>query len=168
MNLILLDRARGRVEMADHFAMAKPLRDRWRFDVLYVQREFCSKTLVVDARDAGIPVAEVQADTDKVTRAIPAAGRLHARAVWWPAPHTARWVKEEWEPELLAFNKGAHDDQVDTFSAAARVASAHWVPPAPPSRPPSVPKDMTEIERAFTAATGDGNGHTDLMHRPLG
>jgi predicted phage terminase large subunit-like protein len=165
-DLILLDRARGRVEMADHFAMAKPLRDRWKYDVLYVPREYWTKTLVVDARNAGVPVAEVVTDSDKVTRAIPAAGRLHARKVFWPAAEIAPWL-DEWESELASFNKGSHDDQVDTFSAAARVAAAHWVPPLPPSRPER-PPELARIEWAHAAATGNGEHPPDLMTMPLG
>jgi predicted phage terminase large subunit-like protein len=165
-DLILLDRARGHVEMADHFAMAKPLRDKWRYDVLFVEKQFYSKTLVHDARESGIPVAEVIADTDKLTRAIPAAARLHAGKVWWPHPDLAPWVAKEWEPELLAFDRGTHDDQVDTLSYAARVAAAHWTPPAPPSRPPRVP-ELEQIASAYSAATGNGHGDTDLMNMPL-
>jgi predicted phage terminase large subunit-like protein len=170
--LILLDRARARVEMADHFAMARPLRFRWKFDVLFVPREFWAKTLTEDARAAGIPVAEVVTDKDKVTRAIPAAARLHAGKVWWPSYEVAPWVETEWESELLAFDKGDHDDQVDTFSAAARVASAHWTPPPPPKRhlPPVTSPDMSEIAKAYGAATGNGHdgGPVDVMTMPLG
>jgi predicted phage terminase large subunit-like protein len=172
-SLILLDRARGRAEMSDHFAMARPLRDRWRFDTLFVPHEFWAKTLTEDARQAGVPVAEVVTENDKVTRAIPAAARLHAGKVIFPAHDVAPWVETEWEPELLAFNKGAHDDQVDTFSAAARVASAHWLP-APPARPRKPPpnRDQAEITKAYAAATGDGHhpgeGPPDLMKMPLG
>jgi predicted phage terminase large subunit-like protein len=168
-NLILLDLARGHVEMSDHFAMARPLRDKWRFDVLYVERQFYSQTLVIDAKAAGMPVAEVVADTDKVTRAIPAAGRLHAGKAWFPAD--APWL-ETWTSELCAFPAGTHDDQVDVFSYAARIAAAHWTPAPPPSRPPSLPPELARIEQAFSAATGNGNGHpgsaTDLMNIPLG
>ena len=175
-DLILLDRRRARVEMSDHFAMARPLRARWRFDLLFVPREWWAKTLVVDARRAGIPVAEVVTDKDKLTRAIPAAGRLHAGKVWWPAETSGcecgncdrgAWG-EEWENELLAFDKGAHDDQVDTFSAAARIAAAHWTPPPPPSRPAPPPRELERIAAAHAAATGDGHHPPDLMNMPLG
>lgn len=166
-DLILLDRARGHAEMSDHFAMVKPLRDRWRFDVAYIERSFYSKTLVTDAREAGVPVAEVVADTDKITRAIPAAGRVHAGKVWFPAD--APWL-EEWENEVASFPAGAHDDQVDVMAYAARIASAHWTPAPPPSRPPQVPADMREIQRAFDAATGNGYGGPEksIMDIPLG
>ena len=173
-DLILLARQRGRVEMADHFAMAKPLRNAWRYDVLYVEKQFYSKTLVTDARAAGIPVAEVRADKDKVTRAIPAAGRVHAGKVWFPAVTSGctcgacdgRWG-EEWADELCAFPRAAHDDQVDTLSYAARIAAAHWVPPAPPARPAGTPADLSAIESAYAAATGNGTHEVDLLSAPL-
>ena len=172
-DLFLLDRARAHVEMGDHFAMAAPLRRKWRFDVLFVEHQFYSKTLVADARAAGIPVAEVTADTDKVTRAIPAAARLHAGKVWWPHPEAcdAPWVTTEWEPELLAFDRSEHDDQVDTFAYAARIAAAHWVPPQPPSRrrrPDVESPDMAQITAAYAAATGNGHEQVDIMTMPLG
>jgi predicted phage terminase large subunit-like protein len=169
-DLILLDRARGHVETGDHFAMAAPLRRRWAFDVLFVEHGFFGKTLVEDARAAGIPVAELTADKDKVTRAIPAAARLHAGKVWWPNYDLYPWVETEWEPELLAFDKGENDDQVDTFSYAARVASAHWVPPEPPRRPrpPGLPAGDL-IAKAYAAGSGNGDhGPPDLMSMPLG
>ena len=114
------------METGDHFAMAAPLRAKWQFDVLFVERQFYGKTLVEDARNAGIPVAELTADTDKVTRAIPAAARLHAGKVWWPAHGIYRdatgldWVESEWEPELLAFDKGSSTTTRSTPSATPR------------------------------------------------
>ena len=109
-DLILLDRSRARVEMANHFEMAAPLRIKWRYDVLYVPHEYWSKTLVLDARAAGVPVTEVITDGDKVTRAIPAASRTHAGRVWFPAE--APWLAD-WENELASFPRGTFDDQVE-------------------------------------------------------
>jgi phage terminase large subunit-like protein len=172
-DLILLDRRRARIDPSDHFAMARPLRDRWRYDVLYVPREWWAKTLILDGRAAGVPVAEVTTDTDKITRAIPAAGRLHAGRVWWPAETSGcqcgqcsgAWL-EEWEAELAAFDRGVNDDQVDTFSAAARVVAAHWTPPAPPTRA-APPAGVEAIEQAYAAASGNGTHQPDLMTMPL-
>ena len=45
-----------------------------------------------------------------------AATYLEGGKVWWPK--RARWLGE-WEAELLVFDKGKHDDQVDAFSYAA-------------------------------------------------
>ena len=79
-DLMLLDRARAQVAQHDHFGLAEPLFERWGQCQLYVERHFFATTLVTDAQAAGIPVAEVVADTDKVTRAVPAAGRVHSGA----------------------------------------------------------------------------------------
>lgn len=175
-DLILLDRRRARVEMGDHFAMVRPLRARWRFDVCYVEKQFYSKTLVADARAAGVPVELVTADKDKVTRAIPAAGRIHAGKAWFPAATAGcecgecpdgAWL-DEWCDELAAFPAGANDDQVDTLSYAARIAAAHWVPPGPPARPEPASPELARIEQAYAAATGNGHHGPDLMTMPLG
>jgi len=159
-DLILLDRARDRVPQHDHFALVEPLRERWGADVVYVERQFYASTLVADARAAGVPVAEVVADTDKVTRAIPAAGRVHAGRVWFPAE--AGWL-DEWTDELAAFPSGAHDDQVDTLSYAARIATAQWAAPVTPPRPGLSEADRA-IAAAHRAATGDGRQDLDIMH----
>jgi predicted phage terminase large subunit-like protein len=159
-DLILLDRARDRIAQHDHFGLVAPLRDRWGADVVYVERSFYASTLVDDARAAGVPVAEVRADTDKVTRAIPAAGRVHAGRVWFPAE--AAWL-DEWTDELAAFPSGAHDDQVDTLSYAARIATAQWTQPAAVPRPGLSDADRA-VAAAHRAATGDGTRDLDIMH----
>ena len=141
-DLILLDLARARVEMSNHFEMARPLRERWVFDLLYVEHQWWSKTLIVDARAAGVPVAEVVADKDKLTRAIPAAGRVHAGKVWFPAG--APWL-DAFENELASFPRGSHDDQVDVLAYAARIAAAHWTPAPPPARKPPMGPELERI-----------------------
>jgi predicted phage terminase large subunit-like protein len=150
-DLILLDRARQQVAEHDHFALAQGLFDSWGECQLYVERHFFATTLVTDAQAANIPVAEVVADTDKVTRAIPAAGRVHAGRVWFPAE--ASWL-DEWTDELASFPNGTHDDQVDTLSYAARVQSAEWTPPRPPPRPGVDPHERA-INIAARSATGE-------------
>jgi predicted phage terminase large subunit-like protein len=160
-DLILLDRARDRVEEHDHFGLAEPLITRWGVTQVYVESGWWSKTLVKDAINAGIPVAPLVADADKLTRAIPAAGRVHAGKVWFPAQ--APWL-DEWCDELAAFPSGTHDDQVDTLAYAARVISAEYVPPPPPPRPGVHPADRA-IAEAYRSATGDGHGgDIDLMN----
>jgi predicted phage terminase large subunit-like protein len=76
-------------------------------------------------RDAGVPVAEVMADIDKVTQGDPAAGRVHAGRVWFPAQ--AAW-QDKWCDELASFPSGLRDDQVDTLAYAARVLTTEWTP----------------------------------------
>jgi len=172
-DLILLDRVRARVPGHDHFTMITPLRDRWGADVVYVERGFFASTLIKDAQAAGVPIAEVVADKDKVTRAVPAAGRVHAGRVWFPAETAGCpcgncqhgvWL-DEWCDELAAFPSGAHDDQVDTLSYAARIATAEWVPQRDrPRRPPAGGEDA--VAAAYKAATGDGKRPLDIMNQP--
>lgn len=152
-DLVLLDRDRQRLGEAEHFAMVRPLVHRWRAGDVFIERGFIGTTLVVDATRAGLRVQPMDVEKDKVTRALPAANRLASHRAWWPAG--ADWL-DEWCDELAAFPTGAHDDQVDTFSGAARIAAAHWSPVADASvatrrmqRPAS---DV--IDQALLSATG--------------
>lgn len=172
-DLILLDRVRARVQMHDHFALLPPLQYRWGFDQVYVERQFYSSTFVADARDHGVAIAEVNADTDKVTRAIPAAGRVHAGRVWFPAETSGCpcgecdkgvWL-DEWLDELTAFPLGTHDDQVDTLSYAARVIVSDWTPPQTPPRPGLTPAERS-VAAAHQSATGRGDD-LDIMNVPF-
>jgi predicted phage terminase large subunit-like protein len=173
-DLVLLDRARKQVAEHDHFSLVEPLRAAWGFDQVFIEQSFFSTTLTEDARTAGIPVAPLTADTDKVTRAIPAAGRLHAGRVWFPAVTSGCpcgncpggvWL-DEWCDELASFPNGNHDDQVDTFSYAARVITAEWTPaPAPPRR--GLHPYEQAIATATRSATGDGQTDLDIFNVPL-
>lgn len=158
-DLVLLDRARAQVAEHDHFALAGPLFDTWGHFPLYVERGFFAKTLVTEARDAGVPVVEVVADKDKVTRAVPAAGRVHAGRVWFPAE--APWL-DDWCDELAGFPNATHDDQVDTLSYAVRVQVADWAPPKDPPRRGLDPHERS-VATAAASATGQGEG-IDLMN----
>jgi predicted phage terminase large subunit-like protein len=153
-DLILLDRVRTRVDEADHFSAGAPLLTRWRIDQLYVEHQYIAKTIVVDAQQAGYPVVPLTADADKLTRAIPAAGRVHAGRVWFPGE--AKWL-DEWCDELAGFPTAAHDDQVDVLAYAARVASAHWLRPADQVQEPVVRERQQGIEQAWQASTGNGH-----------
>lgn len=175
-DLILLDRVRKRVEEHDHFSLLPPLQRRWRFDQVYVEQSYYSKTFVKDAINAGVAVAPLIADTDKVTRAIPAAGRVHARKVFFPAVTSGcscggpcsgsggQWL-DEWCDELAIFPQGTHDDQVDTLSYAARIVVAEWTPARTPPRQDPEPWERA-IADAYHASTGNGHGELDIMNVP--
>jgi predicted phage terminase large subunit-like protein len=173
-DLVLLDRARQRVPDHKHFELAEPLISRWGVTQVFVESGWWSKTFVSDARDHGIPVAPLLADTDKVTRAIPAAGRVHSGKVWFPADTSGCkcgeckegvWL-DEWCDELAVFPQGTHDDQVDTLAYAARVVVADWAPAPAPPRPGLSPYERA-VETAHTAATGNGHGgDLDIMQIP--
>lgn len=152
--LVLLDRDRQRIEEGEHWNMIRPLCARWAAPDVFVERGFIGTTLVIDATKKGIRIQPVDPDADKVTRALPATFRVKAHEVWFPAQ--VDWL-DEWVDELAEFPMGAHDDQVDTLAYAARIASAHWLPPESPGRdrPASA---TTAAESAFLAATGLAGG----------
>jgi hypothetical protein len=106
----------------------------------------------------------VAADTDKVTRAIPASTRLKTGRVWFPAG--ADWL-DEWCDELAAFPSGTNDDQVDTLSYAARVVAAHWLRQEPgeavDARRAAGRADGGPIAAAYEAATGAAPNGMDYM-----
>lgn len=124
-DLVLLDRVRDRISEADHFERIRPLIGRYRLDTLFVESRMFGTTLVYEAGAAGIPLSELKADKDKLTRALPAAGRQTQRRVWLPA--RAPWL-DEWLDECAEFPTGAHDDQVDVLAYAVRVAVTGWSP----------------------------------------
>lgn len=153
--LVLLDRKRARLGEEDHWALAEPLTRIWACPQIYVERGFIGTTLVRDATMAGIRIEPLTADTDKVTRALPATQRLKSHTVLFPA--AADWL-DEWLDELAEFPTGAHDDQVDSFAYAARIVSAHWTPPSkmPERDPDEIERELRQAveQRAYASATG--------------
>ncbi|MGI5423070.1 phage terminase large subunit [Actinomadura luteofluorescens] len=163
-DLVLLEAARARIEETDHWSLVRPLRERWAADTVFVESRMFGTTMVIDATRAGVPVAELKADTDKVTRALPATARADAGRLWLPASgDEATNVVDE----LLAFPNGAHDDYVDVVSYAARAAAAHWLPQESAeqeqARRAGGRPDDGAISQAFTAATGTAPHGTDYM-----
>lgn len=131
-DLILLDRKRARVGEEQHFDLVRPLADRWDIQVTWVERGMIGTTLVREATTGGLIVMPLEVDTDKVTRALPAADRCRAGRVWLPAG--AIWL-EEWLAETSSFPQAAHDDQVDTLGHAVRVSVTKWMPPPMRTQP---------------------------------
>lgn len=149
--LLLLDSRSAQIGESDHADLLLPLCRRWACPDVYVERGFIGTTLVIDATKAGVRIQPLTPETDKITRAIPATNRVRAHTVFFPA--VADWL-DDWCDEIAGFPTWGHDDRVDTFSYAARIASAHWTPP--PTDPdrfvPRVRHD--DADRAFAAATG--------------
>ncbi len=148
--LVLLDRRRQRIGESAHWDFVRPLCLKWAAPTIYVEQGFIGTTLVRDATKAGARIEPVKADTDKITRSIPAANRVRAHEVFWP-----EWVDwlDEWEDEIAGFPTWAHDDQLDTLSYAARISAAHWTPPSLPPMP-TKRAPMTTDDLAFRATTG--------------
>lgn len=158
-DLILMDLVRDQVEDHAHFGLAAPLLARLPVTAVYVEQNWWARTFVKDALDAGVPVAPVLADTDKVTRAVPAAGRVHAGRVYFPAE--AAWMPA-FTNELAIFPSGSNDDQVDVLSYAARVVTNEWTPARQPERPGLTPWEDA-VNAASHSATGNGHHELDIM-----
>jgi predicted phage terminase large subunit-like protein len=158
-DLILLDGDRAHIEESAHWDMVRSLRERWVADTVFVESRMFGTTLVYEAGRNGVPVQELKADTDKLTRALPAAARADTGRLWLPSEKAAPWVAD-WIDELVAFPNGTHDDVVDVVAYAARVAAAHWLPAEPPSRPPT---DRGVSQQAYEAAMGGRNDGPDFM-----
>lgn len=131
-DLVLLDRHRSRIGQEQHFAQARPLVERWLLDTLFVEASQYGTTLVRDATRSGVPISPLTAETDKLTRALPASALCSNGRVWLPAG--AGWLST-WTDEMAAFPNGSHDDQVDTLAYAARTVVTQWAPRTPTARP---------------------------------
>jgi hypothetical protein len=82
----------------DHAAFLAPLRQRWlsRYDVTHIESRMFGTRLVYALGEAGVPIAELHADVDKLTRALPYAGLVRQHRVWLPrgAPWLDEWIDE--------------------------------------------------------------------------
>lgn len=134
-DLVLLDRVRAHIDEHAHFTHARPLIDRWGLDTLFVERSQHGMTLTREAANGGVSITPLDAETDKLSRALPASAWAFGGRVWLPA---GAWWLPEWIDEHASFPNGRNDDQVDTFSYAVRVAvtRAGPEPEAPPPPPP--------------------------------
>lgn len=123
-DLLLLDLVRRRLEGPEIVPALRTMYDRWRPASIGIEQVAFQLSIVQAAQRAGLPVVSLHPDRDKVSRAMTAAARMEAGAVY--LPKDAAWL-EEFERELLTFPASRHDDQVDVFAyAAAQVALGRW------------------------------------------
>lgn len=155
-DLIVLDRLRERVPEDDHAAFVAPLRQRWLgpYDVTYIESRMFGTTLVYAMGRAGVPIAELKADADKVTRALAAAPLVRQHRIW--LPRSAPWL-DEWLDEHADFDKGTHDDQVDTTGYAAKVVLENWL----------APESAHETHERVAAERASDDEYVDLMTASL-
>jgi predicted phage terminase large subunit-like protein len=163
-DLILLDGTRARIEETGHWDLVRPLRERWSADVVYVESRMFGTTLVYEAGQNHVPVLELKAETDKITRSLPATARADSGRLWLPGADTSTLVVNDLIDELTQFPNAVHDDYVDVVSYAARVAAAHWISPEKNKTPRNNGQLNGAIGKAYESATGTTNGHeTDYM-----
>jgi hypothetical protein len=108
-------------------------------------------------------VKELKADTDKVTRALPATVRMENGRVWLPTV-TAMPEITKWTDELVSFPNAAHDDCVDVVAYAARVVATEWLSQPDKqsaTRSQGNGQSADKIANAFESATGAPPNGTD-------
>ena len=114
-DLCLIDLLKTRLETPDQVPLFKQQFLKWNPVIQCVESRGLGISLYQTLIREGLPVIELKADTDKVTRFIPAATRITTGSVYFlstlPELH-------DFEEELLSFPNGAHDDCVDIFSYA--------------------------------------------------
>lgn len=127
-DLVLLDLVRAKIGEQQHFAQARPLVQRWKLDTVFVEASQYGTTLVREATQDNVPITPIQAEQDKLSRALPYSAWVSGGRVWLPgnSPHwLAAFVSEH-----AGFPAAAHDDTVDVGSMAVRVAVTKWSPVA--------------------------------------
>jgi predicted phage terminase large subunit-like protein len=114
--LLLDDLDRRRLEAPDILPALRTAYERHRPAYLGVERAGFQLAIIQEARRAGLPIRELVPDSDKLSRALPAAARMEGGSVAWPV--NAAW-RGALEAELLSFPTGRHNDVVDVLAYAA-------------------------------------------------
>lgn len=120
--LVLLDLDRARREGPDHVPALQRAVSRWRLPVVWIEKAGIGLGVVQEASRAGVPVRQLEADRDKLARALAATPLLERGGLL--LPEQAPWVADV-EAELLGFPTWRHDDVVDVIAYGARVAAEY-------------------------------------------
>lgn len=123
--LLLVDLERNRLESPDHTVKATEFYNVAKARVrpaplrfFGVENKTFGQSLIQNLmRDGHVPVRPLEADTDKVTRAIPVG--LAIRQGEFFLPKEAEFLQDV-EKEMAAFPNGKHDDMTDTIAYAVR------------------------------------------------
>jgi predicted phage terminase large subunit-like protein len=121
-DLLLLDVLRTHVDGPEQLQHLRILNAKWTPGFIGIERQGYQLSLIQWALNAGLPVRGIDADRDKVSRALVMAARYEGHKVFHPLK--ADWL-DEYEHELLVFPYGAHDDQVDAAAYAGIYASSN-------------------------------------------
>ncbi len=114
--IFVLEVIRKRLEAPQVLTLLQNVYDNWQPEVIGVERAGYQLAFVQIARQqTGLPIRELIADKDKLSRALPLAAKMEAGQVYFPK--YAEWYLEM-EKELLQFPAGEHDDQVDSLAYA--------------------------------------------------
>lgn len=128
--LYLLHVERDRVGAEGLAHWIRRIFDRWKVRKGYMERSGFYADITNYLRTvARLPLREIQPNTDKTSRAQPAAALMASGGLLFR--DGAPWLKE-FESELLSFPHAAHDDQVDALAFGVHVFNGQ--PKGPPQR----------------------------------
>jgi predicted phage terminase large subunit-like protein len=144
-DLILLDIHRERLAAPRLNPSIKSMVRRHGLDYIGIEKTMGESLVSHNLRLKGFTVRSLKADTDKITRSIPAQIRMEAGQIFLPASHPER---EAIEHELLTFPRGAYDDIVDNFSYAGAEVQRF----GPAAATPEMEQDLAEEDRRAAEA----------------
>lgn len=131
--ILVVDVRRERAETTQHDRIMAESKGNWRPSYQAVESKSFGLNIFQRMRNKGYAITELKADTDKVSRSLPAQAMMEAERIFFK--EGAHWLmgdnNDGLEPELIAFNKGKHDDQVDCLSYAAIEIDAKALDPEP-------------------------------------
>lgn len=92
--------------------------------VCYIEAKSFALNIISNMKDKGVPVRKVEADTDKIARAMNATPTLELNGLGIPI--NAEWVGDFYK-EVLNFPVGKHDDQADVLAYSQQVWFAEYI-----------------------------------------
>lgn len=115
-NVFVLDVVRDRLEAPDVLKLLEQVNEKWKPELFGIERAGYQLALIqIARRQTNIPIVELKADRDKLSRALPLSAKMESGMVFFP--NDSLWYSEL-EKELLQFPAGEHDDQVDSLAYA--------------------------------------------------
>jgi predicted phage terminase large subunit-like protein len=164
--VFVLDMLRKRLTPAEVGPAMRDLMAKHGIARAFMERSgFKSDETKLIHKSFGLPIMEIQPNTDKVERAMPLSDYMATEKVFFPA-------RAVWLPvllhELLAFPNSEKDDQVDVLSQAVFVFMQMIVvvePKKPAERPPEPERDERFGNGMRRARDRDGGGGRWIKRR---
>jgi predicted phage terminase large subunit-like protein len=124
--VIVYEVFRKRLEAPDIIPVLKRYLEKYNLDYIGIEKAGFQLALIQIARREGLPVRELRADRDKISRAMPLSARMEGGQVYFY--ENGLWF-DDLQRELLQFPEGEHDDQVDSLAYAILESQANkkWV-----------------------------------------
>lgn len=117
-NLYLIDLMLERLEVPDQWNVIKEFRNKYNLRFQAIENKSSGIGLIQQAKREGMPLKELKADTDKMTRALNISVMFENGKVFFNKNLDKLLELEE---QMLKFPNAAHDDAVDVCSYAGIV-----------------------------------------------